>query len=42
MRINERVIKGYDIPDNHDKLVSLKPKERERERERGRTEKTEE
>jgi hypothetical protein len=27
MRINERVIKGYDIPDNHDKLVGLKPEE---------------
>jgi hypothetical protein len=30
MHINERVIKGYDISDKHDKLVSLKPNERER------------
>jgi hypothetical protein len=36
MCINKRVIKGYDIPDNHEKSVILKPKERERERERER------
>jgi hypothetical protein len=29
MRINESAIKDYDIPDNHDKIVSLKPEERE-------------
>jgi hypothetical protein len=29
MCIDERVIKGYDIPNNHKKLVSFKPKERE-------------
>jgi hypothetical protein len=38
MRINKGVIKGYNIQDNHDKLVSLKPDERERERKHGNTE----
>jgi hypothetical protein len=34
LRINERVIKGYDVPDNHEKLVSLKPEERQAARKR--------